>query len=91
MPRPPGLGNHLRHVVDLPLRAAVRAEAFLGQLAGPLVFAVAQEFDHAAFVGCETMFRCVSRGLGGNDGVRGGGVCDFGGQAWIVGGIDVVV
>jgi len=49
-----GLSNDLGHVLDLRLGAAEGAEALLGQLAGALVLAVAEEFDDAALVGGET-------------------------------------
>lgn len=53
--RPSRLRNHLGHLVDLPLRAAERAEPLLGQLARALVLGVAEQFDHAAFVGGEAV------------------------------------
>lgn len=51
--RPPGLGNHALELVDLGLGAAKGAELLLGELAGALVLAVAQQFDDAALVGGE--------------------------------------
>ena len=60
MTRPPGLRDHLRHIIDLPLRTSIRAKSLLRQFACTLVFAVAQEFDDAAFVGCEAVSgQCV--------------------------------
>lgn len=59
----PALGNDLCHLVHLSLRAAKGTEPLLGELARALVFAVAEEFDHAAFVGGESVSgSVVSRG-----------------------------
>jgi len=44
----PGLGDDARELVDLSLGAAEGTEASLGQLAGALVLAVAQQLDDAA-------------------------------------------
>ena len=52
--RPSSLCNHLRHVINLPLRPAVRAKSLLCEFSCALVFAVAEEFDNATFVGGET-------------------------------------
>jgi hypothetical protein len=67
---PLALSNNIRHLVDLALRTAEGAESLLCELAGTLVFAVAEEFDDAALVGCEAVIDDhVSKCVGG---VRGG-------------------
>ena len=58
----PALSNDLCHLVDLALRAAEGAESLLGELASTLVFAVAEEFDYAALVGCKTVDTLLSAG-----------------------------
>ena len=64
MSRPPGLGNHALELVDLGLGAAKGAELLLGELAGALVLAVAEEFDDAALVGGEAGCGRVSMYVG---------------------------
>ena len=48
-----GLGDDSLELVDLGLGTAEGAEPLLGQLAGTLVLAVAEEFNDAALVGGE--------------------------------------
>lgn len=50
MTGPPALGDDLGHLVNLALGAAEGSESLLCELAGTLVFAVAEEFDNAALV-----------------------------------------
>lgn len=45
-----GLGDDALELIDLGLGAAEGTETLLGQLAGTLVLAVAEEFDDAALV-----------------------------------------